>query len=113
MVIMKVQPRFWEEYGSALSDLYRRCPVSHISIPGTRSGRCCFLVNHGGGKGMKERKLCKSKENRLVCGVCAGLARYFGVDATLVRLIFAALTVIGGSGIWLYLIAALIMPDES
>ena len=62
---------------------------------------------------MEERKLCKVNENRIFCGVCAGLAKYFRVDVTVVRLIFAALGIIGGSGILLYLAAAVIMPSES
>jgi phage shock protein PspC (stress-responsive transcriptional regulator) len=44
--------------------------------------------------------------------VCTGLAAYFGVDPTLVRLAFALLTVFGGVGILLYLGAWLVMPDE-
>ncbi len=42
----------------------------------------------------------------------AGLAEYFGVDVTLIRLIWAILAIAGGSGIVAYIIAALIIPDE-
>lgn len=59
------------------------------------------------------KKLCKSNKNRYVCGVCGGIAEYFGIDATLVRLITAALCIVGGSGILLYIAAAVIMPMES
>ncbi len=59
------------------------------------------------------KKLCKSETNRVVCGVCGGLGNYFGIDATLIRLVFAGLTVIGGSGILLYLAAAIVIPRES
>lgn len=59
------------------------------------------------------KKLCKSETNRVVCGVCGGLGDYFGIDATLFRLVFAGLTVIGGSGILLYLAAAIVIPRES
>jgi phage shock protein PspC (stress-responsive transcriptional regulator) len=45
-------------------------------------------------------------------GVCAGLAAYFGVDPTLVRLALALLTVFGGIGILLYLCAWVVIPDE-
>ena len=44
--------------------------------------------------------------------MCTGLAAYFGIDATLVRLAFAVLTVFGGLGILLYLCAWVIIPDE-
>ncbi len=58
------------------------------------------------------KKLYKSSKNRYICGVCGGIAEYFQIDATLVRLVAAALCVIGGSGILLYLAAAFIMPGE-
>ncbi len=48
-----------------------------------------------------------------MAGVCAGLAAYFGIDATLVRLAFAVLSVFGGLGILLYLCAWVIIPDET
>ena len=58
------------------------------------------------------KKLCKSETDRYICGVCGGLAAYFGIDATIIRLVFAALGIAGGSGILLYLAAAIIMPRE-
>ena len=56
------------------------------------------------------KKLYKSN-NRMICGVCAGLAEYLGIDPTVVRLIWAALG-LTGSGILLYIIAALVMPEN-
>lgn len=62
---------------------------------------------------MNEKKLYRSATDRKVCGVCGGLAAYFGVDSTLIRLAFVVLTIVGvSSGIWIYIIAAIIMPDE-
>lgn len=58
-----------------------------------------------------EKRLFKSLQDKKICGVCGGLAEYFGLDANLVRLGWALLTVLGGSGIILYIIAAIIMPD--
>lgn len=58
-----------------------------------------------------DKKLTKSADNRMLCGVCAGVAEYFGVDPTVVRLIWAALTVCGGSGVLAYIIAAVIIPE--
>ncbi len=46
----------------------------------------------------------------MLCGVCAGIAEYLNIDPTIVRLIWAVLTLLGGSGILLYIIAAVIMP---
>jgi phage shock protein PspC (stress-responsive transcriptional regulator) len=61
----------------------------------------------GGGKRL-ERKV----EGRWLAGVCAGLAAYLGVDATLVRVIVAVLTVFGGFGALAYLLAWALMPEE-
>ena len=49
--------------------------------------------------------------NRMICGVCAGIAEYLGIDPTVVRLIWAALG-LTGTGILLYIIAALVMPEN-
>jgi phage shock protein PspC (stress-responsive transcriptional regulator) len=51
-------------------------------------------------------------QDRMVAGVAAGIARYFGVDVMIVRIAFAVLTVIGGAGIPLYLAGLLLIPDE-
>lgn len=59
---------------------------------------------------MNGKRLYKSN-NKKICGVCAGIAEYFDVDPTLVRLIWAAVTLAGGSGIIIYIIAALVMDD--
>jgi phage shock protein C len=59
------------------------------------------------------KRLNRLKDGRIVAGVCAGLAAYVGVDATLVRLGFALLTVFGGLGALLYLCAWIVIPDET
>ena len=59
-----------------------------------------------------EKKLYKSTSDRKLCGVCGGVAEYFNIDSTLVRLGLAAFTLLGGSGILIYIIAALIMEDD-
>lgn len=48
----------------------------------------------------------------VICGVCGGIARYFNVDPTLVRVATVLLVVPGGMSLWVYIIAALIMPKE-
>ena len=47
----------------------------------------------------------------MICGVCGGVAEYFGIDPTLVRLAFVLFVFAGGSGFLAYLIAAIIIPD--
>ena len=57
------------------------------------------------------KELRKSDTNRVICGVCGGIGEYLQVDATIVRLLLVAFTLLGGSGIIAYLIAAVIMPE--
>ena len=59
-----------------------------------------------------EKKLYRSRTNKKLFGVCGGLAEYFEIDATIVRLILALLVVFAGFGVLAYLIAALIMPED-
>jgi phage shock protein C len=58
------------------------------------------------------RKLYRSRTNRQVAGVCGGLAQYFNLDATLIRVLFVLQAVLGGSGIVLYLALWIIVPKE-
>ena len=58
------------------------------------------------------KRLYRARDGRVVAGVCAGLATYFGVDPTLVRLAFALVTIFGGIGALLYLCAWIVIPEE-
>jgi phage shock protein C len=59
------------------------------------------------------KTLVRSRKGRMVAGICAGAAEYFGVDVTLVRVIVAVVCVItGGAGILAYLVAWAIIPGE-
>lgn len=60
---------------------------------------------------MSNKKLYKSLVNRMLCGVCGGIAEYFNIDPTLVRLVWVIITLMGGAGILAYIIAAIIIPD--
>ncbi|MGI6181564.1 MAG: PspC domain-containing protein [Agathobaculum sp.] len=62
---------------------------------------------------MKGKKLYRSESNRMLCGVCAGIAEYFDIDPTLVRLGWVLLSFLGFSGIIAYVIAAIIIPTQS
>jgi phage shock protein C len=63
--------------------------------------------------GNETKVLVRSRKGRMVAGVCAGLADYFGMDVTLVRVIVAVIAVItGGVGVLAYLAAWAIIPDE-
>ena len=56
------------------------------------------------------RRLTLSVTDKKIAGVCGGLAQYFGVDSTLIRLIAVVLALLGGSGLLIYLVAWIIMP---
>ncbi len=59
---------------------------------------------------MTSKRLYKSRSERMIDGVCGGLAEFFGVEVTLIRITWVLLTLLGGSGIILYLVAMFIMP---
>lgn len=60
------------------------------------------------------RKLYRSRNNRMIFGVCAGLAEFFGIDPTVVRLVFAAGALLGfGSFVLIYLVMFFVVPEES
>ena len=61
---------------------------------------------------MDGKRLYRSKKDRTICGVCGGIANYFNIDPTLVRLAFVLIAMGAGSGILAYIIAAIIIPDE-
>jgi phage shock protein C len=58
------------------------------------------------------RKLYRSRTDRKLAGVCGGLAQYFNLDATLIRVLFVVLAVLGGSDLVLYLAMWIIVPNE-
>ncbi len=58
------------------------------------------------------KKLYKDNVNKKLCGVCAGIANYFSIDPTIVRLALVAFCLLGGSGVLAYIVCALVMPDD-
>ena len=59
-----------------------------------------------------EKRLCRSRQNRTLAGVCGGIAEYLGWDPTLVRVAWIVFILLGGSGILAYLILWLVMPES-
>lgn len=60
------------------------------------------------------KKLVRSSTNRMVCGVCGGIGEYLNVDPTIIRLVWLLCALAGlGTGAVVYIIAAIIMPEES
>jgi phage shock protein C len=79
---------------------------------------CAWGIDSEGASAMEEpgnalepRKLYRSETQRMVAGVCGGLAEYFNLDVTVVRVLFLILSVFGGSGIVIYLVMWIIVPD--
>ena len=62
---------------------------------------------------MDYKKLFKSRNDRKVAGVCGGIAEYIDIDSTLIRLVWVLLVFCAGTGFLAYIIAAIVMPDES
>lgn len=60
-----------------------------------------------------DHKLYRAEEGKMIAGVCAGLAEYFAIDPTLVRLAWVLFCALGGSGVLAYIICALIIPSKS
>jgi len=61
---------------------------------------------------MEPKRLYRSNTDKMIGGVCAGLAKYFGMDPTVVRLIFVFLFLLAGHGLLVYLILLLVIPPE-
>ena len=57
-----------------------------------------------------ERRLYRSRDEKMIGGVCGGLAEYFNVDPTLIRLVWVIITLVGGAGVLLYIVFWVIMP---
>ncbi len=64
-----------------------------------------------GWENMNKKVLCKSKNNRFLTGVCGGIAEYFQIDPTLVRIV-VALFCTTGPGLLIYIVAAIVMPER-
>ena len=61
---------------------------------------------------MSKKKLYKSRKNKMIGGVCGGLAEYFSMDPTIVRVIAAILCLVKGLGVLVYLIMCIVMPYD-
>ena len=59
------------------------------------------------------KRLHKSRYNEVLCGVCSGVAEYFDIDPTIVRLAWVVFTCFALAGVFAYIIAAIIMPKKS
>jgi phage shock protein C len=58
------------------------------------------------------RRLYRSRQERMIGGVCGGLGKYFGIDATVLRILFILGVLLAGHGILIYLVLLVLMPEE-
>jgi len=64
-------------------------------------------------KTFREKRLFRSKKNRMIAGVCGGIGEYFDVDPTLIRLLWVLITLFSlGAGVIAYIIACIIIPEK-
>ena len=61
---------------------------------------------------MKNKRLVRKNDGRMLFGVAAGVAEYLGIDPVIIRLLFVLLALIGAHGILIYLILLIVMPEE-
>lgn len=59
-----------------------------------------------------EKKLYLSSTDKKLAGVCGGFAEYFGLDSTLIRIGYLAMVLLAGTGVLLYIICALVIPNK-
>ncbi len=56
------------------------------------------------------KRLYKSATDKKLDGVCAGIAEYFDIDPTVIRLVWALAVLVAGTGVWAYIVAAIVLP---
>lgn len=61
---------------------------------------------------MTYKKFMRSSTDRKIAGVCGGLAEYFNIDSTLLRVLFVVFTILGGSGFLIYLATWILTPEN-
>ncbi|KKP69362.1 hypothetical protein A2X44_04385 [candidate division CPR3 bacterium GWF2_35_18] len=62
---------------------------------------------------VSSKRLCRSEKDKMIGGVCGGIAEYFNIDSSIVRLIFALIVLAGGAGVLVYIILWVILPSET
>jgi phage shock protein PspC (stress-responsive transcriptional regulator) len=60
-----------------------------------------------------EKKLYKSNSNKMIAGVCGGLAEYFDFDASIIRILWALSVLLLGTGLLVYIVCALVIPNNT
>lgn len=61
---------------------------------------------------MEQKRLYRSRKDKIIAGVCGGMGEYFELDPTIIRIIFVILLIWGGIGILLYIVAVILIPEN-
>ncbi|MCT4685848.1 PspC domain-containing protein [Vallitalea sp.] len=59
-----------------------------------------------------DKRLFRSRDNQMICGVCSGIAKYFNIDPTIVRILFLITLFTWGTGVLIYIICSIVIPFE-
>jgi phage shock protein C len=97
---------------AGMSDVNGMPQASNSALGDQDSAKSAGWNADGPGGPPAGKRLERKRANRWVAGVCAGLADYTGVDATLIRVIFAVLTFVGGLGPIAYVLGWALIPEE-
>ena len=85
--------------------------ASGAGAPGSASGRGAAEEEQAAGRGRTPRRLYRIHEGAMIAGVCNGIAAYLNVDPTLVRLALVLLTMLWGTGLLVYVVMAIVVPE--
>lgn len=110
LLILRCKPMFAADFYFPLKGKYRLL-IDLYKTVFTPWFDLLWIYKRKGMVQLKKKKIYKSRD-RVLCGVAGGIAEYLGIDAFWIRLCFAFLTLSGGSGAIVYLIAALLMDDD-
>ncbi|GHV19207.1 PspC domain-containing protein [Clostridia bacterium] len=59
------------------------------------------------------KRITKSRNSRMICGVCGGLAEYLNLDPSIIRILWVIFCLMAGTGLLAYIICAIILPEEA
>ena len=72
-----------------------------------------IIISHTERSIIVEKRLYRSRDNRVIAGVCGGVAEYFNIDPTIIRIIWVVIGLTYGAGILAYILASIIIPNRN